>query len=163
MSIPYLQSLYTRGPRGFVSRCRRAREPASRNAYVVPAARRWSRELFIDLLAASAAAYIECQTNDPVLSSLLYEFGRDINASVMLFEVRPDRRRRGLGSLLVQEVEKACYGAGRVPAARCRLANLVSRGALIRAGLRPCGFMALAHVATRHVQGRCNGWLGPQF
>jgi GNAT superfamily N-acetyltransferase len=184
--------------------------------YVVPAARRWSRELFIDLLAASAATYIECQTNDPVLSPLLYEFGRDINASVMLFddrfatdlavagatvrrrrpddhvfdhtlepvgdyvvtmagevvatggfmlhynapfadlymEVRLDRRRQGLGSLLVQELKKACYGAGRVPAARCGIANLGSRGALIRAGLRPCGFMALGHVEMRRGRGR---------
>jgi GNAT superfamily N-acetyltransferase len=178
--------------------------------YIVPSARGSSRELFVELLAASAAAYIECQTNDPLLSPLLYEFGRDINAGVMLFEdhfasnlaipgaavrrrapddhvfdhtvepigdyvvtmedevvgtggfmlhynppfadlymeVRPDRRRRGLGSLLLQEVKKACYGAGRVPAARCGIANLASRGALTRAGLRPCGFVALARLAT---------------
>jgi GNAT superfamily N-acetyltransferase len=192
--------------------------------YIVPSARGASRALFVELLAASAAAYIECQTNDPLLSPLLYEFGRDINASVMLFEdrfashlaipgaavrrrepddhvfdhtdepigdyvvtleddvvgtggfmlhynppfadlymeVRPDRRRRGLGSLLLQEVKKACYGAGRVPAARCGITNLASRGALTRAGLRPSGFVALARLATPRSRADGSGPLVPQ-
>jgi len=182
--------------------------------YVVPAARRWLRALFVQVLALSGATHIECQTNDPLLTPLLYEFGSDINADVMLFEddaatslavsgaavrprrpddhvfehtgepvgdhvvilddevvgtggfllhynppfadlfmeVRPDRRRRGLGSLLVQEVKHACYRAGRVPAARCAISNLASRGALTRAGFRTCGFLARARVSTVRTQ-----------
>ena len=36
--------------------------------------------------AAPGARHIECQTNDLPLSSLLFEFSRDISANVALFE-----------------------------------------------------------------------------
>jgi hypothetical protein len=49
--------------------------------------------------------------------------------------------RKGLGSLILQELKKACYLAGRVPAARCSIQNKASRAALLKAGLRVCGFM----------------------
>src|SRR3989442_1200905 len=44
------------------------------------------RALFRELLAASGVTYIECQSNDRLLSSMLYEFARDIRADVVLFE-----------------------------------------------------------------------------
>ncbi len=53
-------------------------------------------------------------------------------------EVAEPFRRRGFGSYLVQEVKRACYEAGKVPAARCHVANLGSRATLQRAGLLPC-------------------------
>jgi hypothetical protein len=59
----------------------------------------------------------------------------------LYMEVRADRRRQGCGSFILQEVKKACYLAGRVPAARCGLDNTASRAALIKAGLRECGVM----------------------
>lgn len=59
----------------------------------------------------------------------------------LYMEVREDRRRRGAGSFLLQEVKKACYEAGRVPAARTSINNLASRATLTRAGLRQCAFM----------------------
>ena len=62
-------------------------------------------------------------------------------------QVREDCRRRGFGSFLLQEVKKACYLAGRIPAARCGLENTASRATLIKAGLRVCGFMLTGHVA----------------
>lgn len=169
-----------------------------------------ARELFVDLLRASQVVYIECQSNDDLLTSLLFEFGRNIRSDVVLFEdhsttnlavsgaivrprrpnevmfdhtaepegdyivevegaivasggfllhynlpfadlymeTRPEARRRGYAGLLLQEVKKACYEAGRVPAARTGLDNYGSRAALTKAGMRICGFMLLADVAA---------------
>ena len=56
-------------------------------------------------------------------------------------EVREDFRGRGMGSFPLQEVKKACYLAGRVPAARCDIKNVASRSTLSKAGLRVSGFM----------------------
>lgn len=64
----------------------------------------------------------------------------------LYMETRADARRRGYASLLLQEVKKACYEAGRVPAARTNLDNYGSRAALTKAGMRICGFMLLADV-----------------
>jgi GNAT superfamily N-acetyltransferase len=178
--------------------------------YVIPAFRPLSSLAFAALLAASGAQYVECQSNDLLLSSMLYEFARNIHADTVLFEdhaatahtipgavvrprrdgdrifehqvepvggyvlelggeilatggfllhynlpfadlymeVQPDSRGRGYGSFLLQEVKKACYLAGRVPAARCSIGNKASRATLIKAGLRVCGFMLLGQVKT---------------
>jgi len=177
--------------------------------YVIPPFRKFSSLLFRELIAASGVACIECQSNDRLMSSMLYEFARDIRADVVLFEdhtatehvmpnavvrprrrgdrvfehkaepvgdyvvvrrdevvatggfllhynmpfadlymeVREDCRRRGFGSFLLQEVKKACYLAGRVPAARTGLENTASRATLIKAGLRVCGFMLTGRIA----------------
>jgi GNAT superfamily N-acetyltransferase len=64
----------------------------------------------------------------------------------LYMEVRKDRWRRGFGSFILQEVKKACYLAGRVPAARTGLENTASWATLIKAGLRVCGFMLLGTV-----------------
>lgn len=64
----------------------------------------------------------------------------------LYMEVRPDCRRRGYGTFILQEVQKACYLAGRVPAARCPIKNIASRAALIKAGLRVCGFMQIGNI-----------------
>lgn len=183
--------------------------------YVQPLFVRAAREMFVELLRASRAVHIECQSNDEPLTSLLLEFGRNIRSDVALFEdhtttnfsvtgagvrlrrpneeifdhrgepegdyvvdvegvivasggfllhynppfadlymeTRADARRRGYASLLLQEVKKACYEAGRIPAARTSLDNYGSRAALTRAGMRICGFMLLADVPPRHLTG----------
>lgn len=59
----------------------------------------------------------------------------------LYMEVREDYRMRGAGSYLLQEVKKACYDAGHVPAARTSINNLASRATLAKAGLRQCAFM----------------------
>jgi hypothetical protein len=176
--------------------------------YVIPAFRKLSSLVFSELLAASAAKYVECQSNDLLLSSMLYEFCRNIGADTVLFDdravtehtipgavVRPKRNDdrifkhetepvgdyvmelrgeilgtggflthynlpfadlymevkrdgwgRGYGSFILQEVKKACYLAGRVPAARCNIENKASRAALIKAGMKVCGFMLMGQV-----------------
>jgi GNAT superfamily N-acetyltransferase len=171
--------------------------------YLIPPFRKYAGLVFPDLIAASEAHFIECQSNDLLLTSMLYEFAHNINADVVLFEdyavtehtipgvvfrprkendsifehqaepvgeyvlelegevvatggfflhynmpftdlymeVKENLRRKGLGSLILQELKKACYLAGRVPAARCNIQNKASRGALLKAGLKVCGFM----------------------
>lgn len=54
--------------------------------YLVPEFRKQTRDVFQALLAASGARYIECQSNDPLLSPMLYEFAHSINSDVVLFE-----------------------------------------------------------------------------
>jgi GNAT superfamily N-acetyltransferase len=176
--------------------------------YVIRPFRKRSSLLFTALVAATGATFIECQSNDALLSSMLHEFARDITAHGVLFddhvatehkirdgvvrlkrdddrifehtaepvgdfvldvggtivatagfmlhynmpfadlymEVRRDRWRQGYGSFILQEVKKACYLAGRVPAARCGLENTASRATLIKAGLRACGFLLMGKV-----------------
>src|SRR5262245_47226178 len=48
-------------------------------------------------------------------------------------------RRRGVGTYLVQELKRACYEGGSIPAARCNPRNIASRQTLQRAGFVPCG------------------------
>ena len=64
----------------------------------------------------------------------------------LYMEVRKDRWGQGFGSFILQELKKACYLSGRVPAARCQIQNNASRATLIRAGLRMCGFMLMGKV-----------------
>ena len=54
--------------------------------FVIPPFRKASSPLFRELLAVSHAVCIECQSNDALLSSMLYEFSRNISSDVMLFE-----------------------------------------------------------------------------
>ncbi len=53
--------------------------------YVIPAFRKKSSLLFSKLLEASNADFIECQSNDFLLSSMLYEFAQNIYADYFLF------------------------------------------------------------------------------
>jgi len=64
----------------------------------------------------------------------------------LYMEVREDSRRKGLGSYILQELKKACYLAGRVPVARCNILNQASRAALLKAGLKVCGFMLKGEI-----------------
>ena len=63
-------------------------------------------------------------------------------------EVSGRHRRQGLGRFLVQELKRVCYEAGRVPAARCREANVGSHATLLAAGMRKCGRIVRATLAA---------------
>ena len=176
--------------------------------YLIPSFKKCAAPLFRELISASGVTYIECQSNDRLLSAMLYEFARDIRSDAVLFEphsvteykipdsvfrlrraddqifehtveptgdyvlevrqeivatggfmlhynvpfadlymeVRKDCRRQGYGTYILQELQKACYLAGRVPAARCQIKNFASRAALMKSGLRVCGFMQIGNV-----------------
>ncbi len=53
-------------------------------------------------------------------------------------EVDAPFRQRGYGSYLIQELKRASYQMGRIPAARCNASNAASRASLQKAGLFPC-------------------------
>jgi GNAT superfamily N-acetyltransferase len=61
-------------------------------------------------------------------------------------EVAAAYQRRGLGSYLVQELKRLCYGMGRIPAARCNQANIGSRRTLQRGGMFPCARIVRGRV-----------------
>jgi GNAT superfamily N-acetyltransferase len=54
--------------------------------FVLPPFRKNAAELFRRLLDTARPGFIECQSNIPLLSSLLYGFARNISADVILFE-----------------------------------------------------------------------------
>ena len=54
--------------------------------YVKPPFRKWSNAIFRELHTLSGATYIECQSNDLLLTGLLYEHAKDINTEAILFE-----------------------------------------------------------------------------
>ena len=54
--------------------------------YIIPSFRNLASAVFLQLLHASGAAFIECQSNDLLLTSLLYQYGQDIHSNVILFE-----------------------------------------------------------------------------
>jgi GNAT superfamily N-acetyltransferase len=176
--------------------------------YVIPPFRKQASLLFHELISTSRAGYIECQSNDHLLSAMLYAFSQDIRSDVVLFEphsvteyglpesrfrprraddrifehtvepigdyvlevkgeivatggfmlhynppfadlymeVRKDFRKRGYGTFILQGLQKACYLTGRVPAARCQIKNVASRAALMKSGMRVCGFMQIGNI-----------------
>jgi GNAT superfamily N-acetyltransferase len=63
-------------------------------------------------------------------------------------EVDEQFRRRGYGSYLIQELKRASYEAGLVPAARCNAANPASRATLQKAGLLPCARLLSGVLAS---------------
>ena len=64
----------------------------------------------------------------------------------LYMEVEERLRRRGYGSLLVQELKRVCREMGKVPAARCGVDNVASRATLERAGMHPCGAILTASI-----------------
>jgi GNAT superfamily N-acetyltransferase len=54
--------------------------------YIIPSFRNLSLAAFLELLHSSKAAFIECQTNDLLLTSLLYQYGQNIHSDTVLLE-----------------------------------------------------------------------------
>ena len=54
--------------------------------YVIPTYRDKAKTLFSALISSSKAIYAECQTNDLLLTSMVYEFCEGVNSEVVLFE-----------------------------------------------------------------------------
>ncbi len=170
--------------------------------YVLPSQRGSALPLFRRFAEVSRARSIEVQTNDTLLTLMLYDCAERIESNVILFHdaittnlsmpgvifrrvVESDRelisnqkldvdaewmleadgiavatggllfhynvpygdifmavaeplRRRGFGSYLIQELKRACYESGRIPAARCNVSNVASRSTLQKAGMLPC-------------------------
>jgi GNAT superfamily N-acetyltransferase len=180
--------------------------------YVLPAYRGLSLRMFRRLIEVSRARRIEVQTNDILLTLMLYDCATEITSDRIVFhdalttslaipgatfreigeadqerifehkvepvgewlievdgvivatggiathynppygdifmEVDEPHRRRGYGSYLIQELKRACYEMGRVPAARCNVENAGSRASLEKAGLLPCARMLGGKLAV---------------
>jgi hypothetical protein len=54
--------------------------------YLIPPFRKFSNIVFREFLSVSQAALIECQSNDLLLTSMLYEYANNIQAEAILFE-----------------------------------------------------------------------------
>jgi GNAT superfamily N-acetyltransferase len=67
----------------------------------------------------------------------------------LYMQVHEAHRRRGVGSYLIQELQRISYEMGRIPAARCDVENVASRRTLERAGMLPCGRVLQGVVRTR--------------
>jgi GNAT superfamily N-acetyltransferase len=57
----------------------------------------------------------------------------------LYMEVHPDHRHMGIGSYLIQEIQKVCIEEGLIPAARCNADNIASQRTLLRGGLNQVG------------------------
>lgn len=176
--------------------------------YLLPAFQNKAASIFSELIQYTNVPYLECQTNDLLLSSMVFEFGKNIHSEVVLFEdhtttqlsndtvlfrrlkigeaipwlkkedfgthilelegqiiatggilthynppfadlymeVQDIHQKKGFGSLLVQELKKACYNSGRVPAARCNITNPASKATLLKAGFKIAGYMLQAKL-----------------
>jgi GNAT superfamily N-acetyltransferase len=178
--------------------------------YVLPRHRGAALPLFRQLAIVSQAHKIEAQTNDRLLTLMVFDCGVDIEHEAILFEdgftsnltiqdavfrpstqadrdaafphssepvgdfvidhngqvaatggilfhynnpfgdiymeVAENHRRKGYGSFLVQELKRASYEMGRIPAARCNPTNIGSRSTLQKAGFVPCGRLITATI-----------------
>jgi RimJ/RimL family protein N-acetyltransferase len=174
--------------------------------YLEPNFRKDAHEIFNQFIGTSKASWIECQSNDPGLSEMFFEFAIDIYAEAILFEedfqstfpsdgvkleavdtsesskwnveyvlkhhdeivgkgglmlnynfpyadiyygVEEQHRRKGYGSLFVQELKKEAYRIGRVPAARTNINNTISKRTMMKAGLKPCGWRLGGKIHTK--------------
>jgi GNAT superfamily N-acetyltransferase len=180
--------------------------------FVLPDCRGMAAPVFRGLIEKSGATTIEAQTNDRLLSLLLWDHAANVISDTVLFadatttnvrlpgtilrrlakadrvrsfphttepvgdwgleqegrivatgglffhynppygdiymEVAATHRRRGLGSLLVQELKRIAREGGHVPAARCSSDNLASRLTLERAGMLPCARILRGRLAA---------------
>ena len=165
--------------------------------YLIEPFRNLANRFFEELFDKTGATIIECQSNDKLLCSMLYEYAQNINVEAVLFEdgLQPDLsvprvifgreesaitnhheadgyflklgdeivatggfmlnynkpyadiymevkepfRRKGLGSLIIQELKKEIYKMERVPAARCNINNKASKATLLKSGFKVCG------------------------
>jgi GNAT superfamily N-acetyltransferase len=172
--------------------------------YLINPFRKLSNIVFPQFISACGATFIECQSNDVLLSTMLYQYAQNINAEAILFEehyqtnlhitdtifrkqkpednpgdeeeyvlehsntivatggfvknynlpyidiymeVKEPFRKKGFGSLMVQELKKEAYLMGRVPAARCNIKNNTSKATLLKAGLQICGFILVGSIS----------------
>jgi len=65
----------------------------------------------------------------------------------MYYEVKEEHRKKGFGSLIIQELKREAYRLKRVPAARCNIKNHASKATLLKAGMKVCGHMLLGELA----------------
>jgi GNAT superfamily N-acetyltransferase len=68
--------------------------------------------------------------------------------SDIYMDVAESHRRHGFGSYIVQELKRAAYELGAIPAARCNPTNIASRKTLQKAGLVPYANILTGTIAA---------------
>ena len=168
--------------------------------YLITPVRQYANRIFPAFIKNSGVSFLECQTNDLILSQMFFGHAKNIHTEAILFEdhfetqhifegveftkhqlpnadieyrldlngevfatggfvwnynfpyidlyyeVNEAHRKKGFGSLIVQELKKEVYSLGRVPAARCNVNNIASQRTLIRGGMRICGHMLMGEI-----------------
>ena len=66
-------------------------------------------------------------------------------------EVRKSKRRRGIGSFLVQELCRVCTENGLYASARCDADNIASQNTLLRGGMTICGRLVSGQIANLYL------------
>jgi RimJ/RimL family protein N-acetyltransferase len=84
--------------------------------------------------------------NGEVVATGGFVWNYNFNYIDVYYEVNEAHRKKGFGSLIVQELKKEAYRLGRVPAARCNVNNIASQRTLIRGGMRICGHMLVGEI-----------------
>jgi RimJ/RimL family protein N-acetyltransferase len=166
--------------------------------YLLPPYRKFASNIFGEFQSACRAIWIESQSNDTLLTTMLYRFCENVFAEAILFEdhfqtnfeipgaifrrrsefdpmdgddsdyvidaggeivasgglmlnynmpyadiymqTKEAFREKGYATYIVQELKRTAYKMGRVPAARCNIANRISQATLEKAGFTVCGF-----------------------
>lgn len=67
--------------------------------YLLPQFRNRAPFVFSQLIKTSGAAYMECQSNDLLLSGMIYGFGRNVLADVVLFKAGASTNLAGNGAV----------------------------------------------------------------
>lgn len=70
--------------------------------YLIPAYRRYGLDIFRGFVSESSAAFIECQSNDLLLSSMLFECASEISSDVVLFRDEATTNLRNPGVVFRQ-------------------------------------------------------------
>jgi GNAT superfamily N-acetyltransferase len=100
---------------------------------------------------------LEAQKLDPGSSWLIESEGVPVATGGVTFHYNPPYadlymgvseayRQRGFGSYMVQELKRVAYEIGKIPAARCNVANTASRQTLQKAGMLPCCRLLVGEV-----------------
>ena len=60
--------------------------------YLLPAFRNYTSTIFAEFIEFSGVIFIECQSNDLLLSGMMFEFGKNIYSDVVLFKAGAETR-----------------------------------------------------------------------
>lgn len=99
-----------------------------------------------DVLDLARERKFELRRGDVVLATGGLMLNYNPPYADIYMEVPMEHRAAGYGTLIVQELKRVAFGIGRVPVARCRVSNDISKATLIRAGFRPCAYWLVGNV-----------------
>lgn len=91
---------------------------------------------------------IELCRNDEVIATGGLMLNYNLPFADVYMEVHQAHQGQGYGALVVQEIKRVAYEMDRIPAARCRVTNAISKATLLRAGFRACGYLLTGKIPS---------------